>query len=413
MLPMPEATVWSSSTRLIALSLPLTRRTTAARSWAGSSRSGAMCPIVVGMPCPSRSVRTSPPKVRWSTNRSSGPPSAKRNRACRCFSSGAAASSTSSWPLIPRWRIRPSPSPRSSQRYLPRRRTASTRRPARRSVRSWGPPTWRRATRSPRSSTSATVRPSTWSARPRRTTSTSGSSGTARGGSVRLELVGVALRAGLLLGADDGPLVGVADGGPGQGGGLLLGNLLGATGAGAEHVAPHGDLGLEPLGVLRAVLGDAVLGCAQGVAGGDLLQAGLPVQAGPQGGRLGQQRVDEVVHELAGGLDARRLVDRADDRLDGVGEDRVLVPPTGRLLAAAEEDVVAQAERATDVGERPHVDHGGPQLGELALAGVRVRVVQGGRDDQPEHRVAEELQPLVVREPPGLVRVRAVGQGAT
>ena len=109
----------------------------------------------------------------------------------------------------------------------------------------------------------------------------------------------------------------------------------------------------------------AYSGAPQPVAGGDLLQARLPVQAGAERGRLGQQRVEQVVHELGGGVDARRLVDGADDRLDGVGEDRVLVAPAGRLLTAAEEDVVAQPEGAADVGEGPHVDDGGPQLREL------------------------------------------------
>jgi hypothetical protein len=104
-------------------------------------------------------------------------------------------------------------------------------------------------------------------------------------------------------------------------GGLLLGHLLGAARAVAEHGGAHHHRRLEPLRVLGAVLGDGVLGRAQAVARGDLLQAGLPVQAGAQGGRLGQQRVDEVVHELGGGVDAGRLVDRADHRLDGVGED--------------------------------------------------------------------------------------------
>ena len=74
-------------------------------------------------------------------------------------------------------------------------------------------------------------------------------------------------RARRLLGADDRALVRVADGGPGQGGGLLLGDLLGAAGAGAEHVAADDDLRLEPLGVLGAVLGDAVLGRAQARGG--------------------------------------------------------------------------------------------------------------------------------------------------
>ena len=52
-------------------------------------RVGAMCAIGSGMPVSSSSARATPPKVRWSTNRSSVWPSAKENRACRCFSSGA------------------------------------------------------------------------------------------------------------------------------------------------------------------------------------------------------------------------------------------------------------------------------------------------------------------------------------
>ena len=41
------------------------------------------------MPWSSRLGQATPPKVRWSTNRSSVWPSAKENRACRCFSSRA------------------------------------------------------------------------------------------------------------------------------------------------------------------------------------------------------------------------------------------------------------------------------------------------------------------------------------
>ncbi len=59
------------------------------------------------------------------------------------------------------------------------------------------------------------------------------------------------------------------------------------------------------------------------------------------------------MHELARGLDAGRLVDRADDGLDGVGEDRVLVAAPGALLTPAEVDEVPEPERAPDVGEGP------------------------------------------------------------
>ena len=78
---------------------------------------------------PSTSVTVRPPKVRWSTKRSSGPPSSKRTRMRRCFSSGRSAGWTSIWPLMPRCASSAaSASPSSIHRYLPRRRTAFRRR---------------------------------------------------------------------------------------------------------------------------------------------------------------------------------------------------------------------------------------------------------------------------------------------
>ena len=70
-----------------------------------------------------------------------------------------------------------------------------------------------------------------------------------------------------------------------------------------------------------------------------------------------------------------------------------------------------EAERAGDVGERAHVDHGGPQLGQLALGEVGVVAVERVGDDEAEHGVAEELQALVVGQAAVLVGVRAVRQG--
>ena len=64
------------------------------------------------------------------------------------------------------------------------------------------------------------------------------------------------------------------------------------------------------------------------------------------------------------------------------------------------------------VGERAHVDHGRPKLGELPLGQVRVPGVEGVGDDQTQHRVPEELVSLVVRQPPRLVGVGAMREGA-
>ena len=87
-------------------------------------------------------------------------------------------------------------------------------------------------------------------------------------------------------------------------------------------------------------------------------------------------------------------------RLDGVGQDRGLVATAGGLLAAAELDVLAEPDLPGDVGEGARVDHRGPQLGQAALAEVRVDAVERLGDHDPEHGVPEELQALVGRQLP-------------
>ena len=111
-------------------------------------------------------------------------------------------------------------------------------------------------------------------------------------------------------------------------------------------------------------------------------------------------------------VEAPGEVDRPDHRLDGVGQDRRLVAPPGGLLAPAEPDVLTQADRASDLGQRAGVDDGGAQLGQPALGEVGMGAVERLGDDHAEHGVAEELQPLVGGQPAVLVGVRAVGQGA-
>ena len=66
--------------------------------------------------------------------------------------------------------------------------------------------------------------------------------------------------------------------------------------------------------------------------------------------------------------------------------------------------------RAADVGQRLGVDDAGAQFGQIALRAIGVPVVELLGDGQPEHRVAQKLQPLVGRQPAVLVGVAAVRQ---
>src|SRR4051794_6147354 len=397
MLPPPPINVWSSRARLTSVRRRRSAALKAASSKVGSSGSIAMCARRGGMPVPSSPLSSTarPPKVRWSTKRSSRPPSVNLRRARKCVSSGADGFSTSNCPLMPRCATSarpdglPSASASGSHRYLPRRCASVKVRPVSASTKWSMPSRCRRTARGWWTSTAATVRPATHWARPRRTTSTSGSSGTTSG---------------------------LGQGSPGRLGGFLLGGLLGAAAAGAVHGAGVGDGSGESLGVVGAGVLDQVAGGTESPGSAQFLEAGLPVQAGAAGGRFGQQRVEQAVHERSGRVQATTEVHRPDQRLEGVGEDRVLLPAAGRLLPTAQEQVRADAavtEPARDLGEGRHVDHRRPQLRQLALGEVRLAAVELVGDDQAEHRVAQELQALVGGQAAVLVRERPVGQRQT
>ena len=100
------------------------------------------------------------------------------------------------------------------------------------------------------------------------------------------------------------------------------------------------------------------------------------------------------------GVEAAVEVDGGDQRLAGVGQHRRLAPPARLLLAAAEEEPLAEAELAGDLGQAELVDDAGARLGQLALVALGRGVHQQVPDDEVEHGVAEELEPLVVGAPP-------------
>ena len=80
----------------------------------------------------------------------------------------------------------------------------------------------------------------------------------------------------------------------------------------------------------------------------------------------------------------------------------------GQLLAASEKDVLAEPDASSDVGQRDRRHDRGATLRERAFIEIRMLGVQPHRHGLSEHGVAEELEALVVRDLPLLVRVRAV-----
>jgi hypothetical protein len=167
-----------------------------------------------------------------------------------------------------------------------------------------------------------------------------------------------------------------------------------------DAVDPDG--GEEELGVVGAVVDDLVAGRGLQHPGGELLEARLVVLAARPGCRLGDAIEQEVEHEGGGGAGPGHDVDDAEHGLEGVGEDRRLLPPAGAVLALAEQ------QRLTEPELDGHLRQGGgrhdrrPDLGERPFGQLGVGAEQVVGDDDAEHGVAEELEPLV-RRPAGVL----------
>src|SRR5215467_4482753 len=464
MLPTPLIRDWSRSARLIPVRRFRSLAANSSSSNAGSSGSGAMCAMTAGSTAPP-GEKDRLPNVRWSTNRRSSPPSVNVNLARTCAVSGRPGAPITSWPLIPRCTTSASPgvcgvrscglAPRTcSHRYLPRRRASPTVPPRRAAAKSSGPAACRLTARGCSTCASAMVRPLTCCWRPFLTVSTSGSSGTVtvrhvlcqvraprgfvgrlrRGQVAGRSRAGIAGGHGLVRGRGCRPAGGEfgrassvrlaggnvvarradpgADHRPRGLSGLLLGFLLGPPLAFAPDLAA--DLGDRPEGllVIGPALLDRVLRAAEILRSGELLERGLPVQAGAEASGPGDHRVEEPVHERIRCLHAPVEVDGTYHGLERVSEYRRLVAPAGALLALAETDVTPEAQAARDARKRAAVHHGRPQLGKVALWQLRVLAKERVCDDQAEHGIAEELEPLVCRQAAILVGERPVHERA-
>ena len=89
---------------------------------------------------------------------------------------------------------------------------------------------------------------------------------------------------------------------------------------------------------------------------------GRPVAGG------GDERAEARDDEAARGLDAAVEIDRGDQRLEAVGENRVLLPAAGLLLAAAEQHEPAEVDLLGQPRQRRRRDDAGLDLRLVALA---------------------------------------------
>ena len=135
-------------------------------------------------------------------------------------------------------------------------------------------------------------------------------------------------------------------------------------------------------------------------------------RSSPAAARPRCRAANSRIRNCARRLEAAVEVDRRDQRFAGVGQQRLLAAAAGLLLAAAEDHVVAEPELLGHLGERRGRHQVGLDLRLLSFGVRRERAEQRLGHDQAEHRVAEELERLVVGDAAAriLVRLRLVRQ---
>jgi hypothetical protein len=107
---------------------------------------------------------------------------------------------------------------------------------------------------------------------------------------------------------------------------------------------------------------------------------------------LGEQALDDLDRRDEPTVE----VDRREDRLERVGEDRWLGAAARLLLALAEHHPLADAELAGDLAQAGLAHDLGAGHAELAFPELRIPRHQLVAHDQVEDRVAQELEPLIV-----------------
>src|SRR5690606_7317457 len=99
-------------------------------------------------------------------------------------------------------------------------------------------------------------------------------------------------------------------------------------------------------------------------------------------------------------------IDRAEERLEGIGQDG-LAPEAARLeLARAEPQLLAQVDLRGDDRERLTAHEARAESRQVAFVGRSELAEDQDRDDAVEHCIAEEFQALVVRTAGAAMRER-------
>ena len=127
--------------------------------------------------------------------------------------------------------------------------------------------------------------------------------------------------------------------------------------------------------------------------------------------RFGSLDLDPWLDHAAGGLEAAVDEYGPDNGFQGVGQDRLFFSAARLLLAVAQVERRAKIQFPCAPGQRFGTHDMGPGPRQDAFRGRRMRLVEPGRHNHPEHRIAQKLQSFVVPVQAPFVREGAVSQG--
>lgn len=150
--------------------------------------------------------------------------------------------------------------------------------------------------------------------------------------------------------------------------------------------------------------GDVVVRRRQCLLRNKLLQPGLVVLATRSFGTEADVFEQKGEHDLGRALPAGIDEHRSEDGFESVGQYRFLVATAGVVLASTEQQLGADTDPASDLGEGRRVDHRRSEFGQFALREIPIDLEDVLRDSEAENGIAEELEPFV--------RLGRIGLGA-
>jgi hypothetical protein len=84
-----------------------------------------------------------------------------------------------------------------------------------------------------------------------------------------------------------------------------------------------------------------------------------------------------------------------EDGLKGVGEDRITISAPRGILAAAEEQVLAEFDRTRNRCQSGRIHDTLAEVGQIPLLEIRESVVGEVGNHPPKYRITEKLEPLI------------------